>query len=324
MLALAAAMLLAIGDTADARAGRGGGFGSRGARTFTPPAATQTAPAPNTINRTMATPTQPGMAQRVPAATQGSSWFSRNGLMGGLLGGLVGAGLFGMLFGHGLFGGLGGFASMLGLLLQIALVVIVARLAWRWWQNRNAGTPAYAGNAPQPDAPVARSALGAGFGLGGGAATARGGQEAYSATRPVSGPVDEIGIGQADLDLFEKLLGEVQTAYGAEDLGALRQKATPEMASYFAEELADNASRGTINRISDVRLLNGDIAESWREGEVDYATVAMHFSMLDVVEERATGRVVEGDRTHPVEVTEIWTFRRARDGNWMLSAIQQA
>ena len=32
---------------------------------------------------------------------------------------------------------MGGFASILGLLLQIGLVVIVARLAWAWWQRRN-------------------------------------------------------------------------------------------------------------------------------------------------------------------------------------------
>ena len=65
------------------------------------------------------------------------------GLLGGLAAGFIGAGLFGMLFGHGFMGGMGGFASMLGLLLQIGLVMIVARLAWAWWQRRN--QPATAG-----------------------------------------------------------------------------------------------------------------------------------------------------------------------------------
>src|ERR1700737_83053 len=69
--------------------------------------------------------------------------FNRPGLFGGLLGGFLGAGLLGLLFGHGLFGGMGGIASIFGLLLQIALVVIVARLIWGWWQRRQ--TPAYAG-----------------------------------------------------------------------------------------------------------------------------------------------------------------------------------
>jgi predicted lipid-binding transport protein (Tim44 family) len=34
------------------------------------------------------------------------------------------------------------------------------------------------------------------------------------------------------------LLGEIQTAYAAEDLLALRTTLTPELLSYFSEELA--------------------------------------------------------------------------------------
>ena len=95
------------------------------------------------------------------------------------------------------------------------------------------------------------------------------------------------------------------------------------MLSYFAEDLARNASRGVVNRVSDVKLLQGDLAEAWREGNTDYATVAMKFSLVDQMVDRATGRVVEGD-DHPQIVTEVWTFRRERGGNWLLSAIQQA
>ena len=59
------------------------------------------------------------------------------GLFGGIAAGFLGAGLFGLLFGHGLFGGMAGFASILGLLLQVMLVVIVARLIFAWWQRRS-------------------------------------------------------------------------------------------------------------------------------------------------------------------------------------------
>jgi hypothetical protein len=37
--------------------------------------------------------------------------------------------------------------------------------------------------------------------------------------------------------------------------------------------------------------------------------------------ERASGRTVEGGERS--EVAELWTFMRARAGNWLLSAIQQ-
>jgi predicted lipid-binding transport protein (Tim44 family) len=73
--------------------------------------------------------------------------------------------------------------------------------------------------------------------------------------------------------------------------------------------------------VTDVKLLQGDLAEAWREGDSEYATVAMRFALTDRMVERASGRTVEGGT--PSEVTELWTFMRARGGAWLLSAIQQ-
>jgi predicted lipid-binding transport protein (Tim44 family) len=195
---------------------------------------------------------------------------------------------------------MGGFASIIGLLLQVVLVVVVARLIFAWWQRRNMPAAAYA---------AAHPATSHGFaGFGG----------MLGSSAPAGEPLT---IAKADYDAFEKLLGDVQAAYSAEDLSALRAKVTAEMVSYFSEQLAQNASRGMINRVSDVKLLQGDLAEAWREGDADYATVAMRFALNDSMVERASGRTVEGGS--PSEVTELWTFRRARGGDWLLSAIQQ-
>jgi predicted lipid-binding transport protein (Tim44 family) len=95
------------------------------------------------------------------------------------------------------------------------------------------------------------------------------------------------------------------------------------MVSYVADDLAKNASRGVVNRISNVRLVQGDLSEAWREGSVEYATVAMRFSAIDKLVDRNSGQVVEGDPVHPVEATEVWTFRRDHGGTWLVSAIQQ-
>jgi predicted lipid-binding transport protein (Tim44 family) len=224
------------------------------------------------------------------------------GLFGGLAAGFLGAGLFGLLFGHGLFGGMAGFASIIGLLLQVLLVVIVARLIFAWWQRRNMPMPAYV---------AAHRATGHSFGGFGGML---GGTNALLAGEPLT-------IAKSDYDAFEQLLGDIQAGYSTEDLSALRAKVTPEMLSYFSEQLAGNASRGLINRVTDVKLLQGDLAEAWREDTTDYATVAMHFAFKDSMVERASGRTVEGGEQS--EVTELWTFMRARGGNWLLSAIQQ-
>ena len=124
-----------------------------------------------------------------------------------------------------------------------------------------------------------------------------------------------------DYDTFERLLGEVQTAWSNEDIGKLHTLATPEMVSYFTEDLNANKQRGVINKVSDVKLLQGDLAEAWREGTTDYATVALRYGLIDKTIERATGRIVEGSDAVQ-EVTDVWTFVRRPGSQWELSAIQ--
>jgi predicted lipid-binding transport protein (Tim44 family) len=308
--ALATAFVLVIADAADAR--RAGGFGSRGSRTYAPPPTTQTAPnAAQPIQRSMTQKGQPGTvaAARPATPTPTGGLFNRPGLVGGLIAGFLGAGLIGLLLGQGLLGGLGSLAAFLGLALQIGLIALVGYLLWTWWQRRS--QPALAGGPSLRDmAPSASRPMSA---LGGGAPA--------PAAASAAGH-DEIGTQASDFDTFERLLGEIQTAYGNEDMASLRTRVTPEALSYLAEELAGNASNGVVNRISNVKLLQGDLAEAWREGNVEYATVAMRFSQVDQMVDRTSGRVVEGDAA-PQEITELWTFMRTRGGNWLLSAVQE-
>lgn len=332
MAAVAAALLLTAG-IAEARVGRGGGFGSRGTRTYNAPPPTNTAPraapiqrsttpqqAPNAAGAQAPRAGQPG----APAAAQRQPGFFGGGFGGALMGGLLGAGLFGLLSGAGLFGGMSGFGSFLGLLLQIGLIVLLVRFALNWFRRRQEATAGGQGNA------YARSATGGnpggpGAGIPGagisGAGIPGAGTRAAAARAPVGQPVD---IFDADYATFERLLQETQDAYSREDLATLRRLTTPEVASYLTEELTANASNGVVNRVSDVNFLQGDLAEAWREGESDYATVAMKFSLRDVTFDRATNAIVEGDPDTPVTVTEIWTFRRMRGGDWLVSAIQQS
>jgi predicted lipid-binding transport protein (Tim44 family) len=301
--ALLAVLAVAVVD-ADARSRVS--FGSRGSKTFTAPPTTQTAPnQARPVERTMAQPSQPataGAAARPNTPAPAGGWLNRPGILGSFAAGFLGAGLIGLLLGHGLTGGLGGFGSILGLLLQIGLVVGVGYMLWSWWQRRS--QPALAGGPSLRDAGPSRPmGLGGLAGLGGGGAAS-----------PPFAPT------ASDFEQFERLLGEIQTAYGAEDLGRLRQRVTPEVLSYYAEELAANASRGVLNRISDVKLLQGDLSEAWREGNADYATVAMRYSLNDEIVDRASGRVTEGG---PDEATEVWTFMRTPGGAWLLSAVQQ-
>ena len=304
--------------------------GSRGNRTQAAPPATQTAPnAARPIERTMTTP-RPNQPAAAPAArpttpaTQPGGMFGRfGGVMGGLAAGFLGAGLIGMLMGTGFMGGMAGFASMLGMMIQIGLVVLVAVLAWRWWQRRSQPQAAYApANRDMDDGvPQQRSSYLSGVGLNG---SSQNGQSAngYAANGGGYDAGEPIEIKPSDYDAFESTLGGVQKAYSEEDVTKLGDLMTPEMLSYFAEELAKNKARGVINKISDVKLLQGDLAEAWREGDDEYATVAMRYTQVDKLIDRASGTVVQGGDT-PDEGVEYWTFRRYRSGDWMVSAIQQ-
>ena len=317
IVALGLAVLLALAPAvAEAKAGSGGSLGSRGARTQMAPPTTSTAPRSAAPIERSATPApQPGLNRPAAPAPTGGMFGSFGK---GLLGGLLGAGLIGMLMGHGFMGGLGGLMSMLGLLVQVALIGFLAMLAFRWWTNRNqAARPAMAGAAPfgaprsmfggdqQPQQPAS-----SGFGFGG---------PKPVQTRPLT-------LQEADFPAFERRLTDVQAAFSDEDVERLQRLATDEMVGYFSEDFAENRRKGVISKSSGTRLLQGDLSEAWTEGADDYATVAMRFSLVDVLQDRATGRIVSGDTTQPVEVTEIWTFRRpagAGSEAWKLSAIQQ-
>jgi predicted lipid-binding transport protein (Tim44 family) len=309
-LALASGFALIAADFAEARVGRGGSSGSRGTRTYTPPPPTATAPNAAPMERSM---TQKGAPTTAQGAQQGAGAAAAaqpsrfGGWRGLLMGGLIAAGLASIF-------GFGALASLLGFLLQFALIAGIIYLAVMFFRSRNqpAMARAQAGGSSGNDSPqrdmLNRQSVPS-FG-GGGAAP----------------PAAPLNVGQQDLDTFERLLGEIQTAYSREDTDALGRMTTPEMLSYFSQELADNAKQGVRNELSNVKLLQGDISEAWRENGSDYATVAIRFSLIDAMVDRTTGEVVSGDRTHPTEATEFWTFRRddrAPSEGWQLSAIQQ-
>lgn len=295
--AFAVAALALAPSFADARAGSGSSMGSRGMRSYSAPPSTGTAPmGAQPFDRSMAprAAPQPGYGGAQPV--QGRSGFG-SGLMGGLAGGLLGVGLGSLLMGNGFGGGTG----FLGLLIQMALIFFVGRWLFRTFARRATGQPAMAGmprmgGMPQP------SPMQAAGNMGGAAAA--------------------VAVTQADYEAFDRTLHDVQAAWTAQDLNAMRGLATPEMLGYFSEQLAEQASRGLRNSVTHVKLEKGDLAEAWAEGGREYATVAMRFSMLDVTRDSA-GRIVEGDVATRSLATELWTFVRARGGQWLLSAIQQ-
>ena len=305
-LALLVGFAVVAADVADARSGGGRSFGSRGSKTFTAPPATNTAPKAAPMEKSMTQKGAPATAQNAQPGVGAAAQASRfGGLRGLLMGGLIAAGLASIF-------GLGALASVLGFVLQFALIAGAIYLVVMFIRARSQPALARA-SAQGPDRTPRGSSLPSAQALGGaGGAAARAGA---------------LTIGQKDLDSFEKLLGDIQTAYGRGDIDRLGDMTTPEMLSHFSQELADNTKQGVRNEISKVKLLQGDVSEAWRENSSDYATVAMRYSLIDATVDRASGEVVSGDRSRATEATELWTFRRddrAPGDGWQLSAIQQA
>lgn len=285
-----------VSVSAEARPGGGLSMGSRGSRTYSAPPSTATNPSGASPFSRSLTPQsgQPGYGQG------GYGGMRSHPLGAGLMGGLIGFGLGGLLLGHGFFGGGygGGFGggSLLGLLIQIAIIAFIARwLFRRFARNRMARTP----GGPGYDGIGRMGAVGGGAG----------------------GP-GTLAITPTDYQQFERALLDIQQAWSMQDLRSLSRFATPEMVSYFSDQLSDLASRNLRNVVSAVRMEQGDLSEAWSEGGREFATVAMRYSLIDVTTD-LTGRVVDGSPNERQMVTELWTFVRARGGSWLLSAIQQ-
>jgi len=305
--AFAALAMVLVPALVEAKPGGGSSSGSRGSRTYSAPPPTQTAP--NTARPMERTATQPSGPQQAGAPARPGmppQAQPQRSFMGALAGGLLMGGLIGMLFGGGLLGGIGGFGGVLGMLLQVALIGGLIYLAFRLFRRRQPA-PAMAGPsgyARQMDPTP----------MGGGAASAG----AYAA------PARDVQLSQQDYQAFERALIEVNAAWSRRDLKGLRDFATPEMVGYFAQDYRDLDARGWRNETRDVKLEGGDLSEAWHEDGLDYATVAMRFSLLDATFEEATGKLVEGSTTERQTSTEMWTFvRGGPEERWLLSAIQQ-
>ncbi|MDR3523351.1 MAG: TIM44-like domain-containing protein [Acetobacteraceae bacterium] len=248
---------------------------------------TYSAPAPTSSAPYGAAPMQQSITPYGSSGSQPTYGQATRSPFGGFMGGLLTGGLIGMFFGGGLFHH--GLFGLLGGLFQLLILFWVIRFV--------AGMVMGGGARP----PMTHA-------MPGGAAP-----------RP---PLHEITIGPADYQAFEQTLYAIQQAWSQHDIATLRLIATPEMVSYFGEQLAEQTSRGVRNIVSDVHLDAGDLSEAWSEEGRDYATVSMRFSMVDVTYDSA-GRAVSGVPGQRVASTEFWTFLRVAGGRWVLSAIQQ-
>jgi predicted lipid-binding transport protein (Tim44 family) len=291
------------------------GIGSRGSRTHqdngakpieqsTTAKPSMTPPPTNAAN----SPT----AQPAPATSP--SWFQRNPLLAGIAGGLAGTWI-----GHMLFGATESSAkttdteepasssSSFGLILL--LMAVGAGALYYFKKSRRTAAPVFSGLSQST--------------------TARGSLLDISSNNTTSRPAtDAYTVTAEDKAAFQQMLIDIQSAWSAQDVAGLRRCLTPEMLSYFSTALAEDHSRGVQNHVEGVELLKGDVREAWSEDTTDYATVDLHWNARDytvstTIPRGEHGYLVEGSEDTSSESSEVWTFMRVRNGQWLLSAIQQ-
>ncbi|HWF62192.1 MAG TPA: TIM44-like domain-containing protein [Nitrospira sp.] len=307
------------GFSSGARGGNSSmGMGSRGSRTYQDNGAKPIEQSTTAKPSTAPPPTNAGnspMAQPTPATSP--SWWQRNPLLAGIAGGLAGSWIGHMLFGAsessakttdaepGATSNSAG--SSFGLVLLLMLV--------------GAGAFYYFKKVRQNPAPVftglSRSTAASGSLLD---------ISSNSTDRPATDTAYTVTA--EDKTAFQQLLTDIQSAWTAQDVAALRPFLTPEMLSYFSTALAEDGSRGVQNHVEGVELLKGDVREAWSEDDQDYATVDLRWNARDytvstTIPRGEPGYLIEGSEETPTESYEVWTFMRVRDGRWLLSAIQQ-
>ncbi|HUJ99540.1 MAG TPA: TIM44-like domain-containing protein [Stellaceae bacterium] len=302
-LALLCALTLLTPNLADARAGgsfRGGGMsygseGSLGSRTYGSNGG-------QSVGRSMTPYSNPGSS----SYGNGYGFGQNHPFLTGLGGALFGSWLGSMLFPHWGYGW--GFGHVFGSLFSWIFIIFAISMLFRLFRRSH---------GPLTMPPLGGMGYGgptAGYGPGGGYAPA-------AASRPIT-------VSATDYTAFEAILKAVQGAWSQRDLRSLSHYVTPEMLSYFSEELAGNTSQGVENHVERIELLRGDVREAWEETNLQYATCLLHWRALDytVRSDRKPGEpgwLVDGDAQHPSEAQELWTFARSRGGHWLLSAIQQ-
>ena len=314
---LMAAVALALAPAVAEAKRFGGGFSKGMQRSAPAKPAPQTPPsqAPTPAN---AAPAAAGTAAAGTAAAAGKrSWM---GPIAGLAAGLGIAALFSAM----------GLGEELANFVMIALLVLAAVMAWRFFTRRGTATgprlataAAGAGAGPaRMDSPnVSARSVDTPLRVEPSAAAAPAAFTGLTIGSGVSGSTAAPDVATApalpegfDREAFERLAKMIfirmQTANDAADLNDLRSFTTPEL---FADLRLDLQERGPAAQHTDVQAVQAAVLDFAEEDERQI--VSVHYQ----------GRLTEADGEPPVDFDEVWHLVKPVDGsrNWAIAGIQQ-
>ncbi|WP_431856815.1 Tim44/TimA family putative adaptor protein [Azospirillum sp.] len=112
----------------------------------------------------------------------------------------------------------------------------------------------------------------------------------------------------------------VVEAFAAGDTATLRPLLSDDVYDNFVQAIRHRQSAGETLETRIDRIRDADVIEARLDGRDALVTVKFVSDQINLVR-NAAGETVDGDPKQPVEVVDIWTFRRnirARDPNWAL------
>lgn len=293
---------------AEARAGGGRSFGSRGSRSYSRPASPSNSPGPYQAGPQQARPANPStFGQPQPA---GGSFL--RSMAGGIMGGMLGGMLFRSL-GFGGTGGMGGGVGMFDILLLAGICYLIYRFVKSKRQtaeqaassNSYASMPTAYDVTPQNTSPSRQDDCDRGI----------------SHIRQMDAGFDEQRFTDQVMDIFFK----IQSAWMNRDLAPVNALLDDEMRRIFLTDIERLLAEKKVNRLENIAVRKVEIAEAWQEQGQDYITALIYANLLDYTTDDATGQVLAGSRTEPVKFEEFWTFTRpvGSGSSWKLCGIDQ-
>lgn len=298
-----------LASEAEARAGGGRSFGSRGTRSYSRPVAPSTAPSPYQAAPQQARPVNPSPYMQPQPAGGG---FLRS-MAGGLVGGMLG----GMLFRSMGFGGSGGYGGGGIGLFDILLLAGIGYMIYRFVKSRRqAAQQAAYGGYPAPSQPYTYDATPQPVH----ASTQDDLAQGLAHIRQMDGSFSEERFCDQVMDDFFRIQG----AWMNRDLAPISTLLSDEIRRAFQEDIDRLLREKRINRLENIAVRNVEIVEAWQEGGQDFITTQIYANLLDYTTDDVTGQVVSGSKTDPVKFEEYWTFTRpVGSGTWRLAAIDQ-
>ena len=142
----------------------------------------------------------------------------------------------------------------------------------------------------------------------------------FAGTADAPGRLPPSSDRESFLTSAKQIFVRMQTAWDAKDIADIRRFCTPEIASRIE---ADMTALGEGRALTEVAMLNAELADVWPESGYEWAAVSFD-AMLREQSLDAAGALTE-DIRH--EVREYWIFRhdpRLEDSTWFLAGIQQA